>query len=221
LTTIQGYVTLLERVGPLNHEQQEFVRRVQTSIADISELVGELLDLGRIETGYDLAMEPVQVEEVIGDAVQACRPRALERRQELRWESHPLPAVLGSRHRLSQVMDHLLSNALKYTPDGGWIAVDAMGDGEHVIVRVADNGVGIPAADQPYVFERFYRVETDETSDVGGTGLGLTIVRSVIEKHGGRVWVESRPGSGSVFTFVLPRMRRADPARQQGGGDPD
>jgi len=221
LTTIQGYVALLERVGPLNHEQQEFVKRVQTSIADVSELTGELLDLGRIETGYDLAMEPVQLEEIIDEAVEVYRPRAQERGQELRWESRALPAVLGSRHRLGQVMEHLLSNALKYTPDGGWIAVEAMGDGEHVIVRVADNGVGIPVADQPYVFERFYRVESEEASDVGGTGLGLTIVRSVIEKHGGRVWVESQPGTGSVFTFVLPRMRRADLAGKQGGGDPN
>lgn len=221
LTTIQGYVALLERVGPLSHEQQEFVKRVQTSIADVSELTGELLDLGRIETGYDLAMEPVQLGEIIDEAVEVYRPRAQERGQELRWESRALPAVLGSRHRLGQVMEHLLSNALKYTPDGGWIAVEAMGDGEYVIVRVADNGVGIPVADQPYVFERFYRVESEVTSDVGGTGLGLTIVRSVIEKHGGRVWVESQPGTGSVFTFVLPRMRRADLAGKQGGGDPD
>jgi len=204
LTTIQGYVSLLDRVGPLNEQQQEFVQRIRTSVADITELIGELLDLGRIEAGHDMEMEPVQMEEIVSSVVEECRPLAMAKRQELRWEPQPLPAVQGNPRRLRQVVENLLSNAIKYTQEGGWVAVEASAAEHYLLVRVSDNGIGIPLADQPYIFERFYRVESEETQGIKGTGLGLTIVRSVVEKHGGRVWVESRPGEGSVFSVVLP-----------------
>ncbi|MGD1996059.1 MAG: ATP-binding protein [Anaerolineae bacterium] len=206
LTTIQGYVSLLERVGPLNEQQRQFVERIHTGITDITNLVSEVLDLGRIEAGYDLEMQPLHLERIIDAVVDQFRPAARMKAQELRWERRPLPVVRGSAQRLRQVVENLLSNAVNYTLEGGWISIEATEGEEHVAVRVADNGVGIPLADQPYIFERFYRVESRETQDVKGTGLGLTIVRSVVEKHGGRVWVESRPGVGSVFTFVLPTM---------------
>jgi signal transduction histidine kinase len=147
-----------------------------------------------------------------GRAIQTDRPvlmsgeRASER--ELRWEiPEGLPPVQGNPHRLRQVMDNLLTNALKYTSEGGWIAVNAVDDDGYVVVNVADNGIGIPPAQQPYIFDKFYRVESEETLGIVGSGLGLEIVRAVIEKHNGRVWVESRPGVGSVFSFVLPAVR--------------
>lgn len=204
LTTILGYVSLLDRVGPLNEQQQEFVQKVKSSIEDITALISDLLDLGRIEAGYGLEMEPVQLDEIIEEAVEAFRPVAEEKRQDLRWERRQLPVINGNPRRLRQVLDNLLSNAVKYTPEGGWVAVEAFEDNRHVVVRVSDNGIGIPLEDQPYIFERFYRVQTDATQDIRGTGLGLSIVKSVVEKHGGRVWVESRPGVGTTFTFVLP-----------------
>jgi len=119
----------------------------------------------------------------------------------------PLPRVEGNRHRLRQVVDNLLNNAVNYTQQGGWIAVSATVDRGHVAVSVADNGIGIPPAQQSYIFEKFYRVESDETLDVVGAGLGLAIVKTVIEKHGGRVWVESRPGVGSTFSLILPALK--------------
>jgi signal transduction histidine kinase len=206
LTTIQGYVGLLETVGELNDEQLEFVDRIRVSIADITELISELLDLGRIEAGYDLGMEPLHVESIIAAVVEEAKPQVEAKGLELRWEKRPLPLVRGSPSRLRQVIENLLANAITYTDEGGWVSVELDEDEGHVVVRVADNGIGIPWADQPYVFERFYRVESERPQDVKGAGLGLTIVRSVVEKHGGRVWVESRPGLGSVFTFVLPTM---------------
>jgi two-component system NtrC family sensor kinase len=206
LTTIRGYVDLLERVGPLNDQQRTFVERVRASILHITDLISDLLDLGRIEAGYDLEMEPLHLEGIIDAVVEEFRPLAEEKQQELRWERPPLPLIRGNPRRLRQVMENLLSNAIKYTQEGGWIAVEAAEDDGHIVIRVADNGIGIPLADQPYIFERFYRARTEETEEVEGTGLGLAIVKSVIEKHGGRVWVESRPGVGSVFTFVLHTM---------------
>jgi len=204
LTTILGYVSLLDRVGPLNEQQQEFVRKIKGSIENITNLISDLLDLGRIEAGYELEMEPLHLEQLVDEAVEAFRPVAVERNQELRWERRELPVVNGNPRRLRQVLDNLLSNAIKYTEEGGWVAVSAHEEDGHVVVRVSDNGIGIPLEDQPYIFDRFYRVESEATQDIKGTGLGLAIVKSVIEKHGGRVWVESQPGAGTIFTFVLP-----------------
>ncbi len=206
LTTIRGYVDLLEKAGPLNQQQQLFVERVRDSIRHITNLISDLLDLGRIEAGYDLELEPLHLEGIIDAVVTEFQPLAKEKNQELRWERRPLPLIRGNPRRLRQAVENLLSNAIKYTQEGGWIAVEATEDDGHVVVRVADNGIGIPLPDQPYIFERFYRVHAPETEEVEGTGLGLAIVKSVIDRHGGRIWVESWPGVGSVFTFVLPAM---------------
>ena len=208
LTSIQGYIELLPRAGSLNVQQQEFILRARQSMETITELINALLDIDRLETGFELEMVPCDLRQVIEEAVKDFRPQMEENEQELRWESPAaLPLVRGNPHRLRQVMDNLLSNAAKYTPEGGWIAVNANEDDGHVVVRVADNGVGIPPPQQLYVFDKFYRVESQETLGIAGTGLGLAIVKTVIERHNGRVWVESRPGVGSVFSFVLPALR--------------
>jgi len=206
LTTIRGYVDLLEKVGPLNETQMQFIGRVRDSMEHIIGLISTLLDLGRIEAGYDLEMEPLHLESIIDAVVDEFMPQAEQKGLTLRWKRQPLPLVRGSPQRLRQVMENLLSNAIKYTNPGGWVAVEAAQDGEHVVVHVSDNGIGIPLAEQPFIFDRFYRVRAGETEQVEGTGLGLSIVRSVIEKHGGRVWVDSRPGEGSTFSFVLHAM---------------
>ena len=208
LTTIHGYIELLPRAGPLNAQQQEFVLRAGHSMETITKLLNSLLDIDRLETGFDLEMVHCDLVQVIEEAIKDFRPRAEENKQDVRWEMpESLPLVWGNPHRLRQVMDNLLSNATTYTREGGWIAVSAVEDDGHIVVHVADNGIGIPPAQQPYVFDKFYRVESDETLDITGAGLGLAIVKTVIEKHNGRVWVESKPGVGSVFSFVLPAAR--------------
>jgi len=208
LTTIQGYIELLPQVGPLNAQQQEFIQRTHESMETITELINDLLDIGRIEAGFNLGMEPCDLGQVLEQAVRDFRPRAEHKGQELRWRPpEALPLVQGNPRRLRQVMDNLLGNAVKYTQEGGWIAVSAVEDERHIVVHVADNGLGIHQAQQPYIFDKFYRVKSDETADIKGTGLGLAIVKAVIEKHKGRVWVESRPGVGSVFSFVLPTLK--------------
>lgn len=208
LTTIQGYIELLPRVGPLNEQQQDFIQRAHNSMLAITELIGDLLDIGRIEAGFDLEMAPCNLIQVIEETIRDAQPQAQEKLQELRWKSPgTLPLVRGNSRTLRQVMDNLLSNAIKYTREGGWIEVSASHENGYIVVRVADNGIGIPPEEQPYIFDRFYRVKSDETADIRGTGLGLSIVKVVIEKHNGRVWVESKPGVGSTFSFVLPAMK--------------
>ncbi|MCS7283163.1 MAG: ATP-binding protein [Anaerolineae bacterium] len=211
LTAIRGYVDLLEKVGPLNEQQREFVDRVRRSIAHIAALIGDLLELGRIEADYDLEMEPLHLESVIDAVVESFRPLLEEKKLTLYWEPKPLPLIRGNPRRLRQVMENLLSNAVKYNREGGWIAVSADQQDGYIIVRVADSGIGISPEDLPHIFERFYRGQGPEVEEIEGTGLGLAIVKSVIEKHGGRIWVESQPGKGSVFTFLLHTMEDNPP----------
>lgn len=210
LAAIRGYVDLLEKVGPLTEQQQDFVGKIRRSIAHITALVGDLLELGRIEASTDMEMEPFHLESIIDAVVDGYRPIAAEKGLTLKWELTPLPLIRGNPHRLRRVMENLLSNAVKYNREGGWVDVSAEYREGYIVVRVADSGIGIPPEDLPHVFDRFYRVQRPETEDIEGTGLGLSIVKSIVEKHGGRVWVESRLGEGTTFTLLLPTMEQQE-----------
>ena len=205
LTTIQGYVELLDRAGPLNEMQHDFVTRALNSLTHVTALISDLLDIGRIEAGFDLEMKAVRLDELIRTSTESAQVYA---RSEAMVLSADLPnsalRVWGNARRLRQVLDNLISNAIKYNRPRGRVKVLARTDGNYAIVEVSDTGIGIPAEEQPRIFERFYRVQSPETEEVQGTGLGLAIVKSVIEKHKGRVWVSSVPGEGSTFAFVLP-----------------
>jgi signal transduction histidine kinase len=206
LTTIQGYVDLLPRAGPLNQRQHEFLTRVQRSLSAVSDLVSDLLDISRIETGADIDIVPTDLKAIIEEVV-------LELTSEIEAKQHDLQShlpeilspIMGNPRRLRQVISNLVGNAIKYTPMNGVIELEASEGENHVVVAVRDNGLGIPVADQPYVFDKFFRVDQPETRDIPGTGLGLAIVKSVVERHGGRVWVESEPGQGSAFILLLPK----------------
>jgi len=207
LTTIQGYIGLLPLVGSVNERQRELIGHVRESIKVITELINDLLDIGRIEAGLDQEMMPCDLREIVEKAVEGLRQQAAEKGQDVRWQPREaLPLVQGNPRRLRRVMDNLFSNAIKYTQEGGWVTVDADEEDGHVLVRVADNGIGIPLVQQSCIFDKFYRVRSDETAAIKGTGLGLAIVKAVVENHNGRVWVESEPGVGSVFSFVLPAL---------------
>ena len=205
LTAILGYVDLLERVGPLNSQQREFVSRVQHSVQSITNLVNDLLDLGRIEAGFDLQKQVVPVEAMIRDTMDTWEPQMKDRKQEFRLDlpSGDLPSLHGNPIRLRQMLDNLLGNAVKYTPEGGHIQIQAEQQADQIILRVSDTGPGIPPADQPHIFEKFYRA-SNVPKGVGGSGLGLAIVKSIVDSHQGRIWVDSVVGKGSTFTVVLP-----------------
>lgn len=208
LTTIQGYTELLPKVGPLNEKQRQFVQRVEGSVQYITDLINDLLDIRRIEAELNLEMQTCDLRGLIEDAIEPLRVQAEKKDQTLRWERpEMLPPVRANPRRLKQVVTNLVNNAIKYTEKGGRISVEAAKDDEYVVVRVIDNGIGIPPSKQPRIFDRFYRVESEETADIKGTGLGLAIVKAVVEKHDGRVWVDSTPGVGSVFTFLLPALK--------------
>ncbi len=204
LTTIQGYIELLERVGPLTEGQRDFISKALHSLSHITALISDLLDIGRIEAGYDLEMYPFCINDVIQQSLDA--HMMLIEQAELRLVTdvpNELLWIEGNARRIRQVLDNLISNAIKYSRPGGEVKVTVQRGADHVIVSIEDQGFGIPLEEQPKLFERFYRVSTPEVEDIRGTGLGLSIVKSVIEKHKGRIWVRSYPGKGSTFAFIL------------------
>ena len=204
LTAILGYVELLPRVGPINKAQEDFILRVQRNVHHITALIGDLLDLGRIEAGFDREMESYHLAGLIRDVVDGLRPSAEEKRQKLELKLAPhLPPNRGNPLRLRQAISNLVGNAIKYTPEGESVSVETHQEADQIVMQVCDSGVGIPLADQPYIFDKFYRAEAVAASHQG-TGLGLAIVKSVVEHHQGRIWVESELGKGSTFTVVFP-----------------
>lgn len=204
LTAILGYVELLAKAGPVNEMQQEFIQRVQKSVYNITTLIGDLLDLGRIEAGLDKEMETYHLTPLIRDTVEGMRPmcEAKKLKLELRLAPH-LPPNRGNPPRLQQIINNLVDNAIKYTPEEGTVIIEARQEDDQIVMRVSDTGIGIPLPDQPYIFDKFYRAESVVDTH-HGTGLGLSIVKSVVERHKGRIWVDSVPGRGSTFTVVLP-----------------
>ena len=209
LTTIQGYIELLDRVGPLTSMQEKFIDKAMRSLTYITSLITDLLDIGRIEAGYNLEMRRMRLDLLVEEVGEGLLPQAEDAGIKFSWKTEPELQIVGNRRRLQQVLENLLSNAFKYNRAGGWVQMQAGMKGGLVSVSVSDNGFGISVDEQSRIFERFYRVHTAETETIQGTGLGLAIVKSVVEKHNGRVWVDSKPEEGSTFTFILPRAEES------------
>ncbi len=204
LTAILGYVDLITRVGPVNDRQDEFIKRVQVSVRNITALINDLLELGRIEFGFDARKEFVPLPAIIQYSLDSLGSSIMEKRHEILVDApDDVDKVFGDPTRLRQLFDNLLSNAIRYTPMDGQIRISLRSENNQVILQIQDTGPGIPASDQPYIFDKFYRASNIE-QDIPGSGLGLAIVKTVVENHQGRVWVDSILGQGSTFTVVFP-----------------
>lgn len=211
LTYLQGYTeAILDGLAADPAEEKKYLKIILDETLRLRRLVSDLLDLSRIEAGQ-LALEKgeVNVAELCREVAEKVRPLAEEKGIRLELDiPAALPAAWGNADRLQQVLINLLDNALRHTRAGGKVAVTAKVQGEELAVSVHDTGPGIPPEDLPYIFERFYKVEKARTRTTAGTGIGLAIVKGLVEAHGGRVWVESTPGKGSVFTFTIPTAGR-------------
>ena len=206
LTAILGYVELIERAGPLSSQQEDFVGRVRISVEQIADLVSDLLDLGRIEAGLNTTKERTPMSVLTHYALDGIRNAIIAK--GLRLETNlqeGLPFVYGDPIRLRQMVGNLIENAMKYTPPGGSVYVEAEAEEDQLILRVRDTGPGIPPQDQPYLFDKFFRA-SNAPENAPGTGLGLSIVKSIVDQHDGRIWVESELGQGATFTIVLPAL---------------
>ncbi|MCZ7543695.1 MAG: ATP-binding protein [Anaerolineae bacterium] len=200
LTYMRGYATMLTMVGALNEKQQKFADKIVVGIEQMSNLIENILDIGRIESGGELESDECNIAELVTGVVAGHRAQALTKEITLTSEVAPdLPTIIGDEHMLRQAITNLIDNAVKYSNQGGHVNVKARQDSTHIIVSVADDGSGISQADQAHLFEKFYRVRKRETMGVKGSGLGLAIVRGVARRHGGDAWVESRLGEGSTF----------------------
>lgn len=204
LTAILGYVELVERAGPVTDMQHEFIQRVEASVHNITHLVDELLELGKIESGFDVCKENTSLDQIIRYSADGLKKRLAEKGHHLLLSiPQDMPSILAHPIQMRQTIDHLLGDAIKYTPQGGSISISAEVEEDQIILQISDTGIGIPAAELPFIFDKFYRA-SNAAIEQPGTGLGLAIVRSVIEGHSGRIWVESTVGKGTTFTIVLP-----------------
>ena len=184
---------------------RERIAKVEVETGHLVQMVNELLDLARIEGGSQLRLaDDVDLGRLAAASVERLRLFAERQGVELAVTADPAtPRVRGDEDRLGQVFVNLVHNAVKFSPDGGDVTIRVRaGDGE-VVASVTDHGIGIPKRDQPRIFERFYKVDRARVRG-GGTGLGLSIARHVVERHGGRIWLESEEGTGSTFSFAIP-----------------
>jgi two-component system phosphate regulon sensor histidine kinase PhoR len=195
---------------------RDFLDRADAEVDRLVQIVEELLELSRIESGEaPLVRQPVDVEQIVRNAVERLRPQAERGGLRLEYEALPgLPEVRGDAVRLERVVANLIHNAVKFTPEGGSINVRVAPADGGVRVSVEDTGLGILREDLPRVFERFYKV--DRARGGSGTGLGLAVAKHTVEVHGGLITVTSEPGKGSVFSFVLP-AGPAEAAAENGG----
>ena len=208
LTSIMGYNDLIVKMGPLTPQQTRFVDRVRHASGNMLELVQDLVELMRIDLAVDLKAERIDLRALTGGIIDELREPAEMRRLQLEVGLGETTAeVSADATRLKQVVRNLLSNAIKYTPEGGSVRVQLRASLDVVTLSVADTGLGIPTADLPYIFDKFYRVQSQATQNIEGSGLGLAIVKAIVDQHGGQITAESVEGRGSLFTVTLPRWR--------------
>lgn len=204
LTSVIGYTELVERAGSLNDLQKDFLNRIQDSVQQITGLINDLLDIGSIEAGFDTRREFVQLEGILRYTLDILQGQVKSKHLTIKADiGASLPALRANPIRLRQVMDNVVGNAIKYSRPAGEIKISIQAEGDQMILKVTDNGPGIPAAEQSRIFDKFYRA-SNVNDEVEGSGLGLAIVKTIVESHQGRIWVESVEGKGSSFFIVLP-----------------
>jgi signal transduction histidine kinase len=208
LNAIIGFseVLLARFFGELNVKQDDYLNDIHSSGRHLLNLINDVLDLSKVEAGkMELDLSQFSLPAALGDAMTLIRERATKHGIALGLDVAPaLGTVTGDERKFKQILLNLLSNAVKFTPDGGSVDVSAVRQENDILVAVKDTGIGIALADQEAVFEEFRQVGGDYTRKQEGTGLGLALTRSFVELHGGRIWVESTPGKGSIFFFTLP-----------------
>jgi PAS domain S-box-containing protein len=207
LSTILSQIQILldGLAGDLAPKQADILGKVYRKIETLVELSKNLLDLSRIEAGLIVQdKKQVQLMEILDTIVEFMQTKAKEKDLSLILEKVDLPLIKADDKSLEEVFTNLITNAVNYTPDGGTITVTGKIRGDFVDISVSDTGYGIPSEEIPRIFERFYRVKTEKTRNIMGTGLGLPIVRSIVEAHNGTVKVESEEGVGSTFHVRLP-----------------
>ena len=199
-------VILKGLAGEINERQARMLGRAKERAKGLLDLVKDLLDLSKIEAGMQVQyMEPIDIGELLAKVVDLMRPQAEQKGLTLEFElEEGFPLVNADAANMEGVFTNLISNAIKYTPEGGLVRVTGQREGDYIRVDVQDTGIGISEKDLPRIFERFYRVKTEKTRQIVGTGLGLSIVKQVVDAHLGTIDVQSVENQGTCFTVRLP-----------------
>jgi signal transduction histidine kinase len=211
LTSILGYLELAldEDTGALNDEQRKFLETVGRNSERLLLLVGDLLSVAQAESGkLELHLAELDLSALVEESVESARPSATAKNIRLEHAADKLPLYTGDHVRLAQLLDNLVSNAVKFTPDGGRVSVTLTETAGAAVLEVSDTGVGIPVEEQSHLFERFFRSQGATKGAIQGTGLGLSISRAIAESHGGSISFESADGAGTTFRVELPLADR-------------
>jgi signal transduction histidine kinase len=210
LTSLSGYLemSLDPAEGPLSPTREGHLRIVQRNADRLAVLVDQLLFLARADSHpLELDRQPIDLAGILDEAAETAGPAARSKNISLVIASDPPPEVLADRPQILRIVDNLVANAVKFTPDGGSVRLVARREGDTAIVEVKDTGLGVPPAEQPELFKRFYRGTNANEKAIPGSGLGLAISQVIAEAHGGRIQLESTPGAGSTFRLLLPLPR--------------
>ncbi len=206
LTSIRGYLELvLDDADELATEHQEFLQIVDRNVDRLLHLVSDLLLVAQVDAGkLTFEMTEVDLASLVTQCVQAAKPAAEDASVELVLGATPAKPIVGDPSRIGQLLDNLISNAIKFTPAGGRVDIVVDASGDSALIEVSDTGYGIAAEDQAQLFERFFRTQSASDMAIAGTGLGLSIAKAIVDAHGGAITVESAKGSGTTFRVVLP-----------------
>ncbi|RNI14671.1 PAS domain S-box protein [Methanohalophilus sp. RSK] len=207
LNSIIGFsdVLLEGAFGKLNEKQKKYTNNINTSGRHLLEIINDILDLSKIEAGkMELKPEQFGLEEIISGLKNTLQPLVKKKQLILAIDTSLEYPVYADKLKIKQVLYNLLSNAIKFTPEKGKIAIDIDYGDKDITISVSDSGIGIPPEEQDKLFEPFRQIDSDSNRQYQGTGLGLALVRNIVEMHGGQIWVESEVGRGSTFKFTLP-----------------
>jgi len=219
LTSIIGFVSFIldGKAGPINDKQRNSLARVQRQSKRLAALINDLLDISRIESGrIQMEQEPIPLLEIATQRIEEIRPQADEKSIQLNLTApESVPKIVGDEARMGQVFTNLIGNAIKFTPNNGEVSVKLKVDGNLLHVEVIDTGPGIPVEERQKVFDKFYQFSDIHTRQQGGSGLGLSITRSIVQAHGGTLWIDDgNRGKGSNFQFVLPLVGKDDSVKR-------
>lgn len=209
LTTVKAFTQILLRQENLRKDKRSsyFLESIDAQVNRLNLLISDLLDVSKIEAGrLSFTLKDVVIDELVKNVIVDFQYTTQSHVIVKEGASHAV--VSGDEHRLEQVLINLISNAVKYSPDAEQVIVRLHDEKDKVVVSIQDFGIGIPADEQERVFERFFRSEKQKASDVAGFGLGLFITKEIIDRHGGKLWLESKEGKGSTFSFSLPLLKK-------------
>lgn len=209
LGAIGGFAELVAKFGDITPQQDKFLTRIRQTAQKMHDMAKPLVDLAWIEAGMPLSHRPIQLSETINQAVKAVSPIAQSRKIVIVISVQaPMPIIMGDPERMYMVIYNLLHNAVIYSHEEQSVVIHAWSDDQEVFCSVADRGLGIADDEIDQVFDRMYRSRDEIVREISGGGLGLTIARTIIRRHGGDIWAASTLGVGSTFTFVLPTAHK-------------